>query len=74
MDKQFFYVKDLQKNNGLVNVDFVCFEDHNVSEVPTKNATGDVHDNHWDKDKMDKVGINAPTQNRKGFRKCSLLD
>ena len=52
-------------------MDFVRSE-NNVSDIATKNVTGDVQDNHLEKCTMDKVSLDAPTQNRKGVRECVL--
>jgi hypothetical protein len=41
------FVKDMQ-NDGMIKIDFVRSED-NVSDVATKNVTGEVHDSHIDK-------------------------
>ena len=55
IDTRHFYVKDLQ-NDGLIKVDFVRSED-NVSDIETKNVTGEVHEKHEDKYLLDKANI-----------------
>jgi Reverse transcriptase (RNA-dependent DNA polymerase)/gag-polypeptide of LTR copia-type len=47
IDTRYFFVKDMQ-NDGLLKVDFVRSED-NVSDIATKNVTGEVHDSHLEK-------------------------
>ena len=44
IDTQHCYVKDLQ-NECLIKVEFVRSED-NVSDIATKNVTGEVHEIH----------------------------
>jgi Reverse transcriptase (RNA-dependent DNA polymerase) len=47
IDTRYFFVKDMQ-NDGLCKVDFVRSGD-NVSDIATKNVTGEVHDSHLEK-------------------------
>ena len=57
-----FEVKDLQNDGLRIKVDCDCSKD-NVSDIATKNVTGDVHDNHLETYTMDKVSIDVHTQN-----------
>ena len=57
VDTRTFFVKDFQ-NEGVIKVEFVRSED-NVSDIATKNVTGELHDKHLDtytadKDYLDK--------------------
>jgi hypothetical protein len=47
MDTRYFFVKEMQ-NDGLIKVDFVQSEE-NVSDIATKNVSGEIHESNLGK-------------------------
>jgi len=55
MDTRWHYVNDMQRN-GLIKVEFVKSAD-NISDVETKNVTGEIYDAHIDKYTSNKESV-----------------
>ena len=67
MDTRWRFVNQLQED-GLIKIEFVKSED-NISDIMTKNVTGEIHDVHLGEYLMEKKSVDP--QDREGVGEMS---